>query len=229
MVKMGNTAIVPAGKELSNFSKIETELNIEKVMIIAPKKYLEEAKTFSSELSNKNLQVKIINLEPSYWDNFFRIARDLADLHKESEGDSSDMIMLIDTGDAELKAIATSAAFINGMKAVTIRNDSVELLPLFRFNYYSSITVKKMEILKVLEGDKTCCSSLEDLSKRTKMSLPLISYHINGNLKSEGLKKMGLVDAKEVKGKIVINLSIQGRMLMNGYIDEEIETSGKKK
>ena len=64
-----------------------------------------------------------------------------------------------------------------------------------------------------------CCVSLNELSKKTKMSLPLISYHINGNLKSEGLKEMGLVDVNEKKGKIEIKLSTLGRMLMNGYLN----------
>ena len=64
-----------------------------------------------------------------------------------------------------------------------------------------------------------CCISLEELSKKTKMSLPLISYHINGNLKSEGLKKMGLVDTNEMIGRIEIKLSILGRMLLNGYVN----------
>ncbi len=63
-----------------------------------------------------------------------------------------------------------------------------------------------------------CCISLEELSKKTKMSLPLISYHINGNLKSEGLKEMGLVETNEKKGKIELKLSTLGRMLINGHV-----------
>jgi DNA-binding transcriptional ArsR family regulator len=74
-----------------------------------------------------------------------------------------------------------------------------------------------MEILKTLSKPK-CCISLEELSNKTKMSLPLISYHINGNLKSEGLKDMGLVDTNEKKGRIEINLSTLGRMLLRGYV-----------
>ena len=61
-------------------------------------------------------------------------------------------------------------------------------------------------------------SSLEELSKKTKMSLPLISYHINGNLKSEGLKDLGLVETMEEKGRIAVKLSTLGRLLVKGYI-----------
>jgi len=79
------------------------------------------------------------------------------------------------------------------------------------------LTNKKMEILKLLKKPD-CCNSLEELSKKTKMSLPLISYHINGNLKSEGLKDLGLVDTNENKGKIAVSLSTLGRLLIKGYI-----------
>lgn len=42
-------------------------------------------------------------------------------------------------------------------------------------------------------------SSLEQLSKKTNMSLPLISYHVNGSSKSEGLKDLGLIETEERK------------------------------
>jgi hypothetical protein len=59
---------------------------------------------------------------------------------------------------------------------------------------------------------------LEQLSKKTGTSLPLISYHINGNIKSEGLKQLGLVDTKEEKGRVSITLSLLGKMLLKGYV-----------
>jgi DNA-binding transcriptional ArsR family regulator len=75
-----------------------------------------------------------------------------------------------------------------------------------------------MDILRILK-DRQCCQSLEELSKKTKMSLPLISYHINGNLKSDGLKTMGLVETTEEKGRISVDLSSLGRMIVRGYIN----------
>lgn len=75
-----------------------------------------------------------------------------------------------------------------------------------------------MSILRLLYGDDECCASFEELSKRTKMSLPLVSYHINGTPKSEGLKKLGLVEVKEIGGKSAINLSTMGGLLIKGYV-----------
>ena len=92
------------------------------------------------------------------------------------------------------------------------------MLPVLKFSYYKLLTDKKMELLQLLYRKKDCCSSLEELSKKAKMSLPLISYHINGNLKSEGLKSLGLVETAEKKGKVDVKLSMLGRMLVRGYI-----------
>ncbi|MBI4155584.1 hypothetical protein HY498_05905 [Candidatus Woesearchaeota archaeon] len=50
------------------------------------------------------------------------------------------------------------------------------------------------------------------------MSMPLLSYHINGILKSEGLKQLGLIDVKEGKGSLVIELNTLGKLLVKGYI-----------
>jgi DNA-binding transcriptional ArsR family regulator len=73
-----------------------------------------------------------------------------------------------------------------------------------------------MNILKQLHN-KTY-NSLDELSKATNMSLPLLSYHINGNLKSDGLKDLGVVETEENSGRLTIQLSMLGRMLVKGYI-----------
>ena len=50
------------------------------------------------------------------------------------------------------------------------------------------------------------------------MSPPLLSYHINGTLKSEGLKQLGLIDVVEEKGSMLIKLNTLGKLLIKGYI-----------
>lgn len=92
------------------------------------------------------------------------------------------------------------------------------LLPVLKFSYYRLLSDKKLKILQVLAQDKTCCQSLDELGKRSKMSLPLISYHVNGNLKSEGLVSLGLVETSERDGKVAISLTMLGRLLVKGYV-----------
>ena len=55
------------------------------------------------------------------------------------------------------------------------------------------------------------------------MSLPLVSYHIHGNRKSEGLKELGLVETKEVKGRVEVTITMLGRLLLKGYITQKEE------
>ena len=41
---------------------------------------------------------------------------------------------------------------------------------------------------------------------------------LNGNLKSEGLKMLGLVKTSDKKGKTTIKLTTLGKLLLEGYI-----------
>ena len=136
--------------------------------------------------------------------------------------DGKEILVNVATGDRTTRCAATSAAFVNGLKAFATDKSKAMMLPVMKFNYYKIISDKKMKILKILH-DKDCCSSLEELSKKAKMSLPLISYHINGNLKSDGLKEMGLVETTENRGRISVTLSPLGKMLVRGYITPEEE------
>jgi DNA-binding transcriptional ArsR family regulator len=88
-----------------------------------------------------------------------------------------------------------------------------------KFSYYRMIPEKKMKILKFLESQKEYISSLDTLSKELKMSLPLVSYYVNGNPKTEGLKQMGLVDTKIRKGRVTVSLNTMSRLLLQGYVD----------
>ncbi len=76
---------------------------------------------------------------------------------------------------------------------------------------------KKTKLLEELNKGM-CSDSLEDLSKKTAMSLQLVSYHINGTPKSLGLKQLELVETTELKGRTKVCLSTMGRLFMKGYI-----------
>ncbi len=117
-----------------------------------------------------------------------------------------------------MQCAATSAAFVNGIKAFAVENGEPMLLPVLKFSYYTQLTEKKMHILRLLYDDPTGYMDLEQVSRKLKMSLPLLSYHLNGNLKSEGLREHGLVETTETKGKIAVSLTMLGKLLIKGYI-----------
>jgi len=187
------------------------EFSTSRVILITPKDKLETAKQAKKELEKFQIPTQIKQIEGNLWEEMFRVIAEIKKIEK-------DIIINVATGDRMTRCAATSAAFVNGIKAFDVTPEGPMLLPVLKFNYYKMITDKKMQILRIVYTEEKCCASLEELSKKTKMSLPLISYHINGNLKSEGLKDLGLVKTSEKKGKVAIELTKLGRLLLKGYV-----------
>jgi len=204
--------IAPVGDNMDALYIGIKEFPTERVILLTPENKIDEAKKAQEELKKFKIPVQIIETKGNVWEEMFQKIAEIKAIEKDK-----DIIINTATGDRVSTCAATSAAFVNGLKAFSVDGDNAMMLPVLRFSYYNMLTDKKMEILKLLKKPD-CCSSLEELSKKTKMSLPLISYHINGNLKSEGLKEMDLVETTENKGKIAVTLSTLGRLLIKGYV-----------
>ncbi len=202
------------------------EFPTEKIILISADRSREEAVRVKNQLEKFTIPTHIMHVtgttETEIWESTFMA---IAQIRTQEIG--KEILVNVATGDRTTRCAATSAAFVNGLKAFAVDNDKTLMLPVMKFNYYKIISDKKMKLLKILH-DKDCCSSLDELSKKAKMSLPLISYHINGNLKSEGLKDMGLIETTEHRGKISVELSPLGRMLVRGYIKPEEEAANTK-
>lgn len=205
--------IAPVGDNMDALYVGLREFPTERVILITPKDRIDEANKAKKDLEKFKIPVQITEIKGNIWESMFQKISEIKAIEKDK-----DIIINTATGDRVSTCAATSAAFVNGLKAMSVEGSRVMMLPVLKFSYYSMLTDKKMSILKLLNEPK-CCDSLEQLGKKTKMSLPLISYHINGNLKSEGLKEMGLVDTEEKKGRISLRLSVLGRLLLKGYVD----------
>ena len=210
---MKKIIIAPVGDYIEDIFVTIREFPTEKVILIAPKKQLKKAESAKKKLDTFRIPVKVIPITGNIWEEMFK---EVAKVRKYEKGD---VIVNVSTGDRNSRCAATSAAFVNGLKAVAVEGNDHMLLPVLKFSYYSMLEGKKMDILKFIYKEKDCCSSIDMLSKKLKMSLPLLSYHINGNLKSEGLKTMGLIDTEEIKGKTQVKISFLGKMLLKRYID----------
>ena len=189
------------------------EFPTEKIYLLAPADYMKAADKSVKDLDRFGIPSKIIEIKGEVWEDMFRKIGEIIELEA-----GKNVIINTATGDRMTTCAATSAAFVNGIKAFSVEKGMAMLLPVLKFSYYRILTDKKMMILEIL-SKPNCCISLEELSRKTKMSLPLISYHINGNLKSEGLKKMGLVDTEAKRGRVEIMLSTLGKMLIKGYVN----------
>ena len=208
-----NIIIAPVGDNMNALFVGLKEFPTERIYLLAPIDYLKAAEKATNDLERFGIPSKTISLKGEVWEDMFRKIGEITNAEK-----GNNVIINTATGDRMTTCAATSAAFVNGIKAFSIEKGTAMLLPVLKFSYYKLLTEKKMGILKMLTKPD-CCISLEELSKKNKMSLPLISYHINGNLKSEGLKTMGLVETNEIRGRLEIKLSFLGRMLLNGYVN----------
>ncbi|HLC96817.1 MAG TPA: winged helix-turn-helix domain-containing protein [Candidatus Nanoarchaeia archaeon] len=206
--------IAPCGDDLGPLFIGLREFPTEKIYLLCPEGREAAAEKAKKELDRFKIPVYVKILKGNVWEATFKAVAEIKNIEKDKE-----LIVNVSAGDAHsCRCAACSASFVNGLRAFEIENNELQLLPILKFSYYKVIQDKKMDILSVLFKDRTCCASLEELSKKTKMSLPLISYHINGNLKSEGLKQLGLVETKEEKGRVSVTLTTMGRLLVKGYV-----------
>lgn len=222
---MSRVVIAPVGENIRALFQGLKEFPIERAILITPEEKISLAEETKKELEKSKITVMIKTIKAEgksgIWEAMFEAISKI----RKNEPDA-ELLVNVATGDTVTRCAATSAAFVNGLKAFSVDQDGLMLLPVLKFSYYKLLTDKKMEILKVL-NQPGCCMSLEELSKRTKMSLPLTSYHVNGTLKTEGLKELGLVDTIEKGGRIEIHLSMLGRLLIKGYVEQPEEEQKK--
>ena len=208
--------VAPMGDHMDAIFVGVREFPTEKIILIAPPRYFKDADTTKQDLKRFKIPTHIVKVEGQtevqIWENTFKA---ISEIKTAEEG--KEILVNVATGDRTTRCAATSASFVNGLKAFAVEGEKTMMLPVMKFNYYKLISDKKMKLLNILH-DNDCCSSLDELSKKAGMSLPLISYHINGNLKSEGLKDMGLVETTEDRGRVSVQLSSLGKMINRGYI-----------
>lgn len=188
------------------------EFPTERMILLYSPEGFEKAQGFADDLKKLGIGSNLVKVDGrNPWDAYFRATVDVCEgLEKEK------IILNISTADRISQCAITNAAHVNGLRAVAILDSKMVMLPILRISFSNVLSEKKMKILEALEG--SCIGSLEDISRKTNMSLQLVSYHINGTPKSPGLIKHELVETEEEKGKIRVCLSTMGKLFMEGYI-----------
>ncbi len=212
---MKHIVIAPLGDYMDDLFVGLKEFPTERIILVSDQSRKEQAEKTKRDLEKFKIpvQIKLLKEEGHIWEKTFEA---IAEIKKEEK--NNPLLINVSTGDRDTRCAATSAAFVNGIRAFAVEGNEAMLLPILKFSYYKILTNKKINIIKTIYENTNCCASLEELSKITSMSLPLISYHINGTLKSEGLKELGLVETMEKNGKVSVSLSMMGRLLIKGYI-----------
>ncbi|HZX11849.1 MAG TPA: DUF6293 family protein [Candidatus Nanoarchaeia archaeon] len=208
---MKSVVIAPVGDNLEALFVGIKEFPTEKVFLIAPEDKGEDAEKARKELQRFGILGVVVHVSGNMMEEMFRVVAEI----KKAEAEKS-IVVNVATGDRLSSCIALSAAFVNGLKAFGVVNDQAMLLPILKFSYYKLLTERKIEILRVLNEKGPL--SLEGIGTAVRMSLPLLSYHLNGTYKVDGLKQLGLVETVQQRGRMEVSLSQLGKLLVKGYI-----------
>jgi len=211
-----NIIIAPIGEDLDSLLIGIKNFPTEKIILITDNNSMGKSLIAKEAVEKFKIQVIIKEVKTMNVEDIFEAIAEI----KQFE-DNKRLMINSSAGNKFTSCAVTCAGYVNGIKSFFVIEDDVVVLPVLRFSYYKLLTEKKMKLLKMLYKSKDCCSSMEELSQLTKMSLPLVSYYINGNINTEGLEAMGLVDVEKVRGKISVKLSTLGRMLVKGYIPSD--------
>jgi len=106
-------------------------------------------------------------------------------------------------------------ALNNGIKVLALFDEKIIMFPYMKMQSEDLISDKKLKILEVLKEQPL---TPEQISGKIGVSLPLISYHLNGNINSKGLKTMGFVEL-ENKKQNTIKLTTFGELIVDGGIN----------
>ncbi|MDG6997536.1 MAG: winged helix-turn-helix transcriptional regulator [Nitrososphaerota archaeon] len=202
--------VAPVGDNLDALFVGIREFPTKKIVLLAPTEKMADAKALEERLKPFRVPVTIIQLKGNMIETMFDVLASL----KKSEGNDDAIVVNVATGDRMSTCAALSASYVNGVKAFSVVDDKIMALPFLKFSFSKIIAEKKLEILKALSEGPL---SFEELSKRVKVSSPLLSYHLNGDRETEGLIEIGLVEYQEEEKGKKISLSSMGRLFFKGY------------
>jgi hypothetical protein len=207
--------VAPLGENLESIFMAIRDFPSEKIYLISKGKHSDKIDELKSVADRLRIAVQVIDMKGSLLEGMFKTFAQI------KSGVSEDSLLVdVSSGDNLDNCAALSAAYVNGLKAFAVIEGKLMMLPVLKFSYYRLLPERKLAIVMFLKSQPDCCSSLEDLAQRTKMSLPLASYHVNGNSKAEGLITQGLVETHVgPRGKTQIMLTELGRLIAEGAIE----------
>jgi len=208
---MGYTVIAPVGDNLDALFIGMKEFATERVYLITPKENLKKAKDLEKKLEPFSIPVTIMEVDGPLMESMFSSFGEIC-----ANNDHDNIIVNVATGDRLSTCAALSASFANGLRAFGVMDKKPMLLPIMKLSYYNELSESKLKILCNLNKEEHI--NLTDLAKKTKMSVSLLSYHLNGTLKYKGMVNLRLVEVQEKNKNLMIKLSEMGSLLLKGYI-----------
>ena len=133
----------------------------------------------------------------------------------EERGHFDEIVVNTGAGPRMMTCSLLAAAFVNGIRAIDVKEDQPITLPVLKFSYTELVTEAKLRILRTLERLGGGAGSLEELVQRSGLEKSLLSYHIRGGRDSRGLESLGLVEVdRGLQGRLAIRLTASGRTML---------------
>ena len=207
--------VAPLGEDLESIYAAVREFPTAKIYILSTGKHREKLEELKAVADKLKIAVQVIDIKGGLLEGMFKTFSQM-----KAAVDQDSLLVNVSSGDNLENCAALSASYVNGLKAMAVMDNKLLMLPVLKFSYYRLLPERKLAILKFLKDRPDCCSSLEDLGEKTRMSLPLVSYHVNGNSKAEGLLSMGLVETHiGPRGKTQVMLTELGKLIAEGDIE----------
>ena len=216
--------MAPLGEDLESIYAAVREFPTEKIYLLSTGKHRAKLDELKAVVEKLKIGVQVIDIKGGLLEGMFKVFAQM-----KTAVDQDSLLVNVSSGDNLENCAALSASYVNGLKAIAIMNEKLMMLPELKISYYRLLPERKLAILKFLKDQPDCCSSLEDLAARTKMSLPLVSYHVNGNAKAEGLITMGLAGTHVgPRGKTQVMLTELGKLIAEGDIEAPLQAAASQ-
>jgi len=139
--------IAPVGENMDALFVGVREFPTERVILLATDQTSIQANETKTQLEKFKIPATIqqISGDGSLWENIFEAIAKIKKIEKDSN-----ILLNVATGGPAMQCIATSAAFVNGLKAFDVDDNEAMLLPILKFSYYKMLTDKKLSILRIL-------------------------------------------------------------------------------
>ncbi len=210
---MDKVIVAPVGDRPDAIFPALREFTVEHVHMLTTSAFKEQAEQLRKDLDKFGIPYSERAIGDNLWEDTFTAVSEFAASHPHRER----IIVHVGVGDRTMQCAATTAAFVNGLHAVNGDSKYIMGLPVMRFSYYKLLNDRKMRILKALQDGPR---SMNELAEDLRMSLSLLSYHVHGNRKSEGLVDMGLAELEDRKGQVVLHPTSMGRLLVKGSVPQ---------
>lgn len=210
---MSTTIVCAVGDQPEAIFPALKEFAVEHVHLLTHDAYKKQASQLRKDLDRFGVKHTEEKLSDPMWESVFVQVGRFSQSHPAPDR----IVVHAGVGDRAMQCAATNAAFVNGLKAVNGNENGIFGLPIMRFSYYNKLNDRKRAIMQRLQGGS---QAMQDVSEDLGISLSLLSYHVHGNRKSEGLVDMGVVELSERDNHSYLSLTAMGRLLLKGHVPE---------